>query len=303
MTSLLRRTRPAAFAVLAGLAVLPAPALAEAPTATLVRVTLTSGWAEPSPDPMGLAYQRWKDRLVVVDSEVEETGLFAGVNVWFASPAGEVRRSWATTAFSREPTDVAIRGKRTLFVTDDNQDRVFIVRRGPDKRWGSADDVVPSFSTRPFRCRDPEGLELARGSLFVTDGNDRRVYRVDPGPNRRFDGVPPVGDDVVTSFGTGALGLRDPEDLAWDRDTGLLYLISRIDPVIVRTTLAGEPVDRIDLSSFGLVAPAGIALAPGSDDPATQHVYIADRGMDNDADKGGDPQENDGRLFELALTE
>jgi hypothetical protein len=303
MTSLLRHTCPPAFALLVGLAALPAPALAEAPTAIQVRVTPTSGWAEPSPDPMGLAYQRWKGRLVVVDSEVEETGLFAGVNVWFTSPAGQAGRSWATTAFSREPTDVAVRGKRTLFISDDNQDRVFIVRRGPDRRWGTADDVVRSFSTRPFRCRDPEGLEFAGGSLFITDGNDRRVYRVDPGPNRRFDGVPPVGDDVVTSFGTGALGLRDPEDLAYDRDTGLLYLISRVDPVIVRTTLTGDLVDQIDLSSLGLVAPAGITLAPGSDDPSAWHVFIADRGIDNDANKGGDPEENDGRLVEFALTE
>ncbi|HUF58993.1 MAG TPA: hypothetical protein VMR89_05860 [Actinomycetota bacterium] len=48
--------------------------------------------------------------------------------------------------------------------------------------------------------------------------------------------------------------------------------------------------------------PAGITFAPGSQNPSAGNAFIADRGVDNDAEQGGDPRENDGRIFEFALT-
>jgi hypothetical protein len=298
-----RRILLIATVFLVGLSLLPPMAAGLEPqTASRVRVIRTSRWVRPSPDPVGLAYHRAKGRLIVVDSEVEETPRWARANIWFAKTGGTVTRSWSLARFSVEPTDVAFKDRATLFIVDDNKERIFRLRRGPDAIWGTKDDAVRGFSTRAFGSLDPEGLEFARGSLFVTDGNAARVFRVLPGPNRFFDGVPPAGDDVVRSFGTLGLGLRDPEDLAYDRVTGLLYLISRIDDVIVRTNLQGQPVDLIDLSSFGLVNPAGITFGPGSFNRSARHLYLADRGIDNDVDNGGRPDENDGRIFELALT-
>jgi hypothetical protein len=93
------------------------------------------------------------------------------------------------------------------------------------------------------------------------------------------------------------LGLRDPEDVAYDPRFGRLFLVSRTDDVIVVATTAGALVDSMDISSPDL-RPAGIALAPGSDDPTATHVYVADRGQDN----GPHPAENDGRILEFALT-
>ncbi|MGQ4818307.1 hypothetical protein ACQ1ZK_14310, partial [Enterococcus faecium] len=43
---------------------------------------------------------------------------------------------------------------------------------------------------------------------------------------------------------------------------------------------------------------AGIALAPASDGSGAQHLYIVDRGVDNDFN----PDENDGRFYEMAVT-
>jgi hypothetical protein len=246
---------------------------------------------------MGLAYLASSGSLLVADSEVDEMTLFADANVFVTSTAGALEGSFSTAAYTREPADVAVgaRGRVLLFV-DDVLDLVFKVRAGVDRRWGTSDDLVSSFSTRSFGSHDPEGLGYGDGSLFLTDGNGTQVFRVDPGPNKKFDGAPPLGDDVVTSFDTTTLGLRDPEDVAYDPHLGRLFLVSRTEDVIVITTTAGALVDSIDIPSPDL-RPAGIALAPGSDDPTATHVYVADRGKDN----GPHPAENDGRILEFAL--
>ncbi len=295
--AIVRRLLGVAAVAVAVVPLLPLSAAMATPTASLIHVTDTSKWHKPSPDPQGLAYQPSTSYLVVPDSEVEETKRWVGVNVWFASTTGKVKRSWSTTDWSVEPTDVAVRGKKTLFFTDDHQDRIFRVRLGHDSLWGTPDDRVFSFPTRPFGSHDPSGLAFGAGSLFDSDGKGNRVYRIDPGPDGRFDGVSPDGDDVVSSFDTWTLGVGDPEAIAYDPDTGYLNLPSRQHQSIVRVTVEGAPVDSIDLSSFGVVSPAGIAFAPGSDDPSAKHVYVADRGIDNNAD----PNENDGRIFEFAL--
>ena len=102
----------------------------------------------------------------------------------------------------------------------------------------------------------------------------------------------------MTSFDTSSLGLQDPEDIAYDRDSGHLFLISRTDLVIVEATLDGGLVGSVAISSSGIDSPAGVVLAPGSSDPGAIHVYVADRGVDNN----DVPAENDGRIFEFELT-
>lgn len=289
--------------------VLSAPMIVATPasaaqTATLVRITDTSLWRRPSPDPMGLAYQRATGRILVVDSEVEETQLFAGANGWLMGPSGRARRALNTTSYSIEPTDVAAAPRgRAVFVVDDNQDAVFTIRAGPDRTLGTRDDRVSSFSTKPFGSKDPEGLGFGAGGLYITDGKATEVFRLKPGPNQRFDGIAPLGDDTVSRFDTLAVGAGDPEDIAYDAATGNLLLISRVDRAIVVTTTTGELIETIDLSFTDILYPAGIALAPGSDDPSSVHVYVADRGVDNDPQQGGGARsdENDGRVFEFAL--
>jgi len=275
----------------------PAAARAQT-TASVIHVTETSSWPRPSPDPMGLAYLPSRHRLIVADSEVDEVALFDGANVFMLTAGGSPKRGLDVTSYTREPADVAVGpGGRSLLFADDLIDRIFRVRPGRDGRWGTDDDRVAWFPTKPFGSSDPEGLGYGAGSLFITDGIDKEVYRLDAGANHRFDGVAPSGDDVVTSFDTSSLGLRDPEDVAFDRESGHLFLISRTDLMIVEVTTEGELVDSVDISSSGIDSPAGVVLAPGSDDPGVTHVYVADRGVDNnDA-----PAENDGRIFEFEL--
>jgi hypothetical protein len=301
----LRARSTIAAAVLAAvlataIATSPAPAGAVG-TVTLVAVVDTSAWRRPSPDPMGLALDPGSGNLILVDSEVEETPRWSGANTWSITTAMHPTRSWRTTAFSNEPTDVALRGRRTMFLTDDNVNRLFVIQLGPDRRSGTRDDVVRSFSTKRFGSSSPQGLTYADGALFLTDGEGAAVYRIEPGPNRRFDGVGRMGDDVVSSFSTLDLGVTFPSGCAFDPTTGHLLLVSQNAAEIVVATTAGQAVDRYDLSDSGIAFPSSIELAPSSVDGSVRFAYVADRGIDNNFKEGGDPDENDGRIFEFAL--
>jgi DNA-binding beta-propeller fold protein YncE len=276
-----------------------APAGRAVSTAVTVRVTRTSAWTPPSPDTGGITYMPAERRLIVTDSEVDETNVWAGKNVWFTTLKGRPIRSFSTARYTKEPTDVAV-GKKglTLYFSDDDLHRIFIVHRGPDRRWGTWDDPVSSFSTLSFGSRDAEGIAFGGRSLFVTDGKvTHLIFRLRPGPNGRFDGAPPAGDDVVTQFDTGPLGLSVPEGVAFDHASHHLYITGRRSRVILITTVNGALLNRIDISFSGIVYPSGIALAPASDGSSKTHVYVVARGVDNNADPG----ENDGKLFEFAL--
>jgi hypothetical protein len=68
--------------------------------------------------------------------------------------------------------------------------------------------------------------------------------------------------------------------------------------VILITTLDAALLGSVAIAFSAIVGPAGIALAPASDGTASTHVYVSARGVDNTVD----PNENDGRMFEFALS-
>lgn len=298
-----RRTLRTALVATALSLVLPqTAAFSGTEQANLVRVLPTSNFAKPSTDPSGLAYIAGQKALIIVDSEVEETSHWEGANVWFVKPGQRVTKMFKTTSYSDEPTDVALgRGGATLYITDDSADRIFVVRKGGDNRWGTADDNVTPIMTRSFGSRDPAGIGFGAKSLFVTDGDnatsDHRVYRLQPGPNGVFDGAAPVGDDVVTSFDTMPLGISKPSDVVFRPGSRHLFIVSADEDIIVESTLRGHLVRTLDMSNTSIISPAGISFGAGSEDPTATHLYVADRGIDND----GAPNENDGRLFEFAV--
>ena len=302
-TFTIRRTlRAAAITLLASLALPMAPASSGVQQAQLEHVFATSNWSKPSTDPSGLAYFPGRKALIVVDSEVEETSHYGNANMWFWKPGVRVIKALKTTAYSMEPTDIAIAaGGKTLYVTDDSADRVFAVRKGPDERWGTADDNVLELMSRNFQSRDPAGVGFGAKSLFVTDGDnttsDHRVYRLRPGQNGVIDGAAPQGDDFVTFFDTLPLGITKPSDIVFQPGTRHLFIVSADEDIIAEATLKGALVATYDMSHTALISAAGIAFAPSSDDPQVMHLYVADRGKDNDQD----PAENDGRVFEFSL--
>ena len=268
--------------------------LAADDTATLVDTVDTSLFSPPSPDPAGITYSPADDLLWVSDSEVNEMPLFAGVNVFGVTTVGTLTATGVTTGYSDEPTGLSLDpASGRLFVSDDDADRVYEVDPGSDSMLHTIDDVVTSISVRDFGSTDPEGVafDRANGDLFVVDGLGREVYRVAPGPDGLFGGV----DDVATSFDVAVFGAGDPEGIGYDASTQTLYVVDPTSETVLELTTEGALVRVIDISAALPKKAAGVTLAPGSLSPSETHLYIADRGDDND----WDPNENDGSIHEL----
>ena len=278
----------------------PAAAAVATAVGSLIRITETSRFNPPSPDPSGVAYASHAGSLVIGDGEVNEMSIYAGANVFETTLSGSLSRTWTTTSFSNEPTGVAYNPtNRHLFISDDDRREVYEVDPGPDGRYGTADDHVTSFDTGVFGSNDPEGLafDVARGVLFIADGVNAQVYRVSPGGNGVFDGVAPAGDDQVTSFDTQTHGLMDPEGIAYDSDFGHLYVVGQPATQVFHLSTTGSLIRVIDISAAAADKPAGLEYAPRSGNPGAMSLYIVDRGVDNDSD----PRENDGKMYEFAL--
>lgn len=269
-------------------------------SATLVRTIHTSQWSTPSPDPSGIAYISHLGTLFVSDGEVDEMpNLFTGKNLFEMSLSGALLNSLSTISFSDEPTGVAYNPlNRHLFFTDDTGTRaVYELNPGSDGLYATSDDIVTFFRTRPFGFADTEGLtyDTTRGVLHLVGGTDAKVFTVDPGPNGKFDGVPSEGgDDIVTSFATGPLGISNPEGIEYDPVFDILYITASRNSVAM-VTPAGELVGTLDISAAGAKKPAGLALAPSSVDSTKMSLYVVDRGVDNNSN----PDENDGKVYEF----
>jgi len=282
----------------------PLPSLfsLRASAGTLIRTVDTSLYSPPSPDPSGVAYISHTGRLLFSDSEVNEMPqYFTGDNLFEVTLEGSLFNTLTTVHFSDEPTGVAYNPlNQYLYFSDDTGTRsVYILNPGPDGLYETADDIVTSFRTGDFSSTDPEGLtyDPVSGVLFIVDGVNREVYKVHPGANGVFDGVPPRGDDLVSQFDTLVFGLDDPEGVAFNPITGTLYLVGKPRTTLFEVTTDGDLVQTIDLSEGDPRKPAGLTVGPSSIDPTELSLYLVARGVDNDSD----PDENDGKLFEYAL--
>ena len=269
----------------------------QATTATLVRVTKTSLFSPPSPDPSGLAYDSVTGRLVIDDGEVDEMGIYAGKQVWETSLTGQVLRSYNVLAYTDEPVGIACNANnRHVFISDDDHDKVWDFNPGPDNLVGTSDDSRTSFTTTSFGSGDPEGLGYDRvgNRLFVTDGLNNEIYVLRAGANGTFEGG---GDDQITHFDTGRFGIQDTDMVEWKPDTGTLLTLGSNGVMSVKeVTTTGTLVSEIDVSSFPLNQPAGLAYAPSSGGGGMS-IYIVNRAVDNNSNSN----ENDGTMVELAI--
>jgi hypothetical protein len=269
----------------------------------LVRTIQTSRYSPPSPDPSGIVYRPGRARLLISDSEVDETPRWRGSNLFTGRRRGSGFGSGnLVRSGNREPSDLGFNPRTSaLFVSNDDQDTITRIRPGRDRVHGTPDDSVSSFSTASFGSTDPEGVEVdpRTGRVFVCDGRARDVFTVDP-VNQRFGD----GDDIVRRFDIGRYGARDCEGLGVDRRGGRLrllavdwmtetiYKLSRRGGLLRKLKLSAIPVDRT------LVA--DVTMAPTSsrtDRPSHMDYWIVDRHIDNK----GHPNENDGLIYEMTV--
>jgi VCBS repeat-containing protein len=280
-----------------------APAMLFAPeVATLVQTIETSQFSPPSPDPAGITWVGNKGHLLISDSEVNEMSIFQDVNLFEIELDGNLLETGNTTIHlsNREPTGVTWNpANNHIFISNDDKDEIYEMDAGSDGVYGTTDDIVTSFDTQAFESFDPEGLtyDTSQGVLYIVDGVNAEVYRVSPGSNGVFDGVPPAGDDVVTSFDTEVHGLTDPEGIAYDADPDHLYIAGKPRHLIFQITTTGMLARTIDITAANPDKPAGLARAPSSVTPGEMNLYAVDRRVDN----GSDPNENDGQLYEFSF--
>jgi Bacterial Ig domain len=268
-------------------------AVAGADAASLVQTMDVSQLSPPSPDPAGITYTPAADRLVFVDSEVDEMPIFQGVNLFQVTRGGQLADTGVTTPYSREPTGAGFNpADGTLFVSDDNANRVFALRPGADGRYGTPDDPRTAIDTTLFGSQDAEGTEFdpVTGHVLVADGVAREVYDVDP-----VNGVFGDGDDVTTHFDLEQYGTLDPEGIGVDTSRDSVVVLDRAGKKLFEVTRAGALIRVIDLAPIAPRNPGGLTLAPGSGGGTT--YWIVDRGIDNNTD----PNENDGKVYEVAV--
>ena len=269
--------------------------------ATHVRTVDTALFSPPSPDASGVEYLPIAGHILISDAEVEEMPLFAGANLFEIATDGTLAGTGSTVLYSNEPTGLGYNpATNHLFVSDDVVRKIFEVDHGTDGRFGTADDqVVRSVNTTLFGNSDPEGVTFhtGDGALYIAGGISSAIYRLLPGANGIFDGIAPAGDDQVSSFSTSVHGVTDPEGIAANTDTGTLYIVGKPATVVIEVTTAGTLLTTIDISEAHAKKPAGLAYAPSSINPSTMNLYIVERGVDNNSD----PNENDGKLYEMTL--
>jgi hypothetical protein len=270
----------------------------------LVQTIDTSIWNPPSPDPSGITYWAARDRLVLVDGEVDEIPrLFQGANGFITTRGGSLTGTFNTLDYTPEAVGIDIEVDFTsgdFFISSDTDRVIYQISVGPDGQLGTGDDSMRSFSTATFGNNDPEGLTFgAVGGqlrLFTVDGFGNEVYTTNPGSNGIFGD----GDDSTTRFSTASMNIRDPEGIDYSTASGTLFIVDRGGDKIIEVTTGGVLLQTIDLTVFipGVLNPADLTFAPSSTGSGQQNLYIVERGEDNN----NNPRENDGRIYELSLT-
>jgi hypothetical protein len=299
----LPRARAAAAALsglLSALLAAASPASAQVvDPGTVIQTIDASLWSPPAPDTAGITYRPDTGELLTCDSEVEEMGIFAGVNLWTHTRTGIVTGTASTTAFSHEPTGIAWdpAGGR-LWIADDNQRQIHEIDFGDDGVWNTADDVrTPLEEYDSDGCDDLEDVtyDNLHGHLYVSSGGSQEICRITPGSNGVFDGAPPEGDDLVTTFDVDPFGIDDPEGIVYDPFSNTLVVADRGTRDLYELNLGGGYLRRIHVNFPGGTKPSGVTIAPGSTNPLLRNYWVTDRRVDND----GDPNENDGRIYEV----
>jgi len=281
----------------------PAAAQLVTDPGTVVQTIDTSLWSPPASDAAGITYRPDTGELLMCDSEIEESveGIthYQGVNVWTLTRTGEVVGTTTTVPWSNEPTGIGFdpAGGR-LWVSDDVRESLYELELGPDGVLGTNDDKrVRLRGYVDAGCNDLEDVayDVLDGHLYVVSGSGQEICRVGPGPNEVFDGMPPWGDDELTTLELAPLGILDPEGIVHDPFWNTFVVADRTTRALYELTPEGGLLRKIAVNFPGGSKISGVTIAPGSTNPSLRNYYVTDRGVDNNLD----PFAIDGRIYEV----
>ncbi|HWR65828.1 MAG TPA: hypothetical protein VN364_06890, partial [Bellilinea sp.] len=279
--------------------------------AYLIRIFETNqqNWTQNSPDPAGIDFNPAIGQLIIVDSEVDEIGTpLSKPNVFYASTEGDlisVQDTYTTTnpianPITKETSGVAINpNNQHIFFADDDNGKILELEHGSDGNLWTEDDVwtVKTVGT------DAEDVAYGNNMIFVAGGGENEFLVINLGT----DGVISPDDGLINAYDTEMEGFSDVEGITFNEVTGTLFLVSTTatEPYLGEFSLIGELLNAWDLSFMGTDANirSGLTFAPASADPSVDHIYIVSRGIDNDYGVDPDPEEDDGKVWEIALVE
>ncbi|MBL0408495.1 hypothetical protein JKG68_32040, partial [Microvirga aerilata] len=264
-------------------------------TATVVKVTQTTTTSYKnvdaagygSGDPSGLAYLPGLQRLLIADSEHDESPYSSAINMFGVQPDGTVTGSYSLTGFTQEPSGLAYNSSNGyLYIADDRLNEVFWVDpANPSVEKGQ-------FDTGHYGLTDTEDLKFdpATGNMFILDGLEKKLFELT------------AQGALVKSMALPSV-MTDAEALAYDPTHEVFFVASGASPDIWGMDRNGKilaTISTLGSSSYlnpisgAKPVPKGLELAPSSNpnDGSRMSLFIADYGVD---------QKNDGRLFEVDL--
>jgi hypothetical protein len=276
-----------------------APAGADTVTGTVKKIIQASNFNPASPSPSGIAWMPSptgsSGNLVMVDSEVDEMGIYKGSNMWLFSTGGSVSQTGVTTRYSREPTGVAYDPvARTMYVSDDDKKTITSFTAGSDGKFGTSDDPISSYSASDAGDSDPEGVAVdsSTGDLYLAGGVTKAFYRVQRGADRRLG----TSDDVEQKFDVSKYGLRDMEGVAYDEARQRVIAFCHSSRRLYELDRSGTLLRIVDISATSPKGGGDVTIGPASSGGGTSY-WIAMRGVDNDSN----PSENDGKIYEVSV--
>ncbi|MGQ4818365.1 hypothetical protein ACQ1ZK_14645, partial [Enterococcus faecium] len=99
-------------------------------------------------------------------------------------------------------------------------------------------------------------------------------------------------------YDIGQYGAVDPEGIEYHPGRNTILVLDSGSRSVYELDRQGALLNVVSIAAANPVSAAGITLAPASDGSGDQHVYIADRGVDNNTNS---ETYNDGRIYELDL--
>ena len=265
---------------------LPEARSAVSGNATLVATRALSSLSPPSPDSAGIAYLPGEDRFYISDSEVDEMSIFQNVNLFEVTRSGVLTDTGVSQPWSNEPTGAGFDpNTNRLVISDDDANRITFVSPGGDGRHGTGDDSISFFNVNSTGNGDAEDVafDTVRQQVLVVDGVNREVYRYTP------------TGSFLGQFDIGVFGPTDPEGIAYDASEDRYIVVDHGSDAIYELDPTGALLATVDISAANAIKAAGVEIAPASNGSGNGHYYIVDRGVDNDSN----PNENDGRMYEM----
>jgi uncharacterized protein YjiK len=155
--------------------------------------------------------------------------------------------------------------KDRLIVTDSEVEEMSLYRGANLYELTRSGALVESGTTLEY-SREPTGVAFGgTRMLYISDDDKRTIFIVEAGADRRYG----TTDDVVTSLSTSSFGSEDPEDVAFDPDSGHLFVADGIGGEVFDIASTNgvfgdgdDVVTHFDVAQFGVRDCEGIGYDP-----------------------------------------